>query len=908
MSLEPGTSVGHYRIASKIGSGGMGDVYRAHDSRLDREVAIKLLPGDFSRDDDRLRRFEQEARATSALNHPNILTVYDIGEHEGAPFIVAELLEGEELRRRLDEGPIPLRKVTDYARQIVTGLSAAHEKGIVHRDLKPENLFITADDRVKILDFGLAKLNEPSPSGRGSDDATRRALTSPGVVMGTAGYMSPEQVRGSAIDHRSDIFSFGVILYEMLTGRKAFHGDSMVELMNAILKEEVPEWDDEDRKVPLALDKIMRRCLDKQPAHRFHSAHDLGFALEALSIPTASGSGRSAVLERPDSGSAPALAGNRQRFWQIVAAVSTTFAIAIGITAWTWRSKPARRGQALAFSPLSFEQGGQCCAVWSPDGKAVAFAAAENKASALQIYVRYLDSQVPRQVTRLPADGSPIQWTTAGKIIFEAPSTGPALWSVSPVGGKPERFLDLAQMTFRATAVSRDGSTVAVFRPDQDGVFRVWIGSPPGSELRRYDPSPFEAASLTNVPRMEFSPDGQQLVLFRNAAGGSGEEAWVLPVPANAANPPRRVLADLRLASSTAGVSWMPDNRRVLLSAATGDEPPHLLLADTISGTADVLLNTTKANTQPAVSPDGAMVAFREVTRDYDIVSIDLATGAVKPLIATQRSEYHPMWSPKASAMAYVTDRNGEREIWLHQPGQPDRPLVTPRDFPPDTTASFLAPSLSPDGSRLIYTRWARGAGHVQLWISAVTGGPPVRVLTGDAPRQELPGSWSPDGHWFVYWAYEGGRHSLNKVKTTGMATPEVIASGIGSTSLVPTWSPSGEWILISRDARLEILSPDGKASRQLPGDSWLGATFSSDGKLVHAIQYANSRLELVSFGIAGGAVKTPHSLDIKDMPGGPGSPTMRLSLTPDGKSLSYTTLKSDAVLWLMTGLGPPGR
>src|SRR5438045_2286410 len=193
----------------------MGEVYLADDMRLDRKVAIKVLPADFSKDKDRLKRFEQEAKATSALNHPNILTVYDIGEHDGSPFIVAELLEGEELRQRLDDGAIPLRKVTEYAQQIVSGLSAAHEKGIVHRDLKPENLFITKDDRVKILDFGLAKLREPDTNIHGSEDATRKAMTDPGVVMGTVGYMSPEQVRSQSADHRSDIFSFGVILYEM---------------------------------------------------------------------------------------------------------------------------------------------------------------------------------------------------------------------------------------------------------------------------------------------------------------------------------------------------------------------------------------------------------------------------------------------------------------------------------------------------------------------------------------------------------------------------------------------------------------------------------------------------------------------------------------------------------------------
>src|SRR6185369_15535153 len=218
MSLSPSTTLAHYKIVAKLGAGGMGEVYRAHDSRLNREVEIKVLPHDFADNSDRLRRFEQEAQATSALNHPNILTVYDIGEHQGSPFIVSELLEGEELRERLNDGSIPLRKVVEYAQQIVSGLSAAHERGIVHRDLKPENIFITKDDRVKILDFGLAKLRDPDSAVSGSEDATRKPLTNPGVVMGTVGYMSPEQVRAQVVDHRSDIFSFGSVLYEMIAG------------------------------------------------------------------------------------------------------------------------------------------------------------------------------------------------------------------------------------------------------------------------------------------------------------------------------------------------------------------------------------------------------------------------------------------------------------------------------------------------------------------------------------------------------------------------------------------------------------------------------------------------------------------------------------------------------------------
>src|SRR6266540_5265681 len=283
MELTAGSRLGPYEILSPLGAGGMGEVYRARDPRLGRDVAIKVLPASFSADPDRLRRFEQEAQAAGALNHPNITIVYDIGTHENAPYVVQELLEGETLRMELSGGRFSPRKAIDYALQITQGLAAAHDKGIVHRDLKPENLFVTKEGRVKILDFGLAKLTQVGQSGVTTNLPTVTPGTEPGVVMGTLGYMSPEQVKGRPADARSDIFSFGAIFYEMLSGNRAFHGESAAETMSAILREEPPDLSVTNQSISPGLERIVRHSIEKNPEQRFHSVHDVAFALEALS-------------------------------------------------------------------------------------------------------------------------------------------------------------------------------------------------------------------------------------------------------------------------------------------------------------------------------------------------------------------------------------------------------------------------------------------------------------------------------------------------------------------------------------------------------------------------------------------------------------------------------------------------
>src|SRR5208337_3322198 len=365
MGLPSGTKLGPYEIQAPLGAGGMGEVYRAHDGRLDRTVAIKVLPASFSADRDRLQRFAQEARAAAALNHPNILSIFDIGEENGAPYVVSELLEGDTLRDRLRSGPIPIRKATDYALQVMRGLAAAHEKGIVHRDLKPENLFLTDDGRAKILDFGLAKLTLPATQTESGDAPTIQA-TEPGLVMGTVGYMSPEQVKGKPADARSDIFAFGAILYEMISGKRAFHGDSTAETMSSILKDDPPELTETNRNVSPALERIVRHCLEKNPAERFQSARDVAFNLEALTdISTSSRSGAQVVRLEEESAKA--------RRWLLPVLGGLLL-----LASWAGIYGLARRGAAAnpTFHEVTFRNGTIWDARFAPDGQTIIYGAA----------------------------------------------------------------------------------------------------------------------------------------------------------------------------------------------------------------------------------------------------------------------------------------------------------------------------------------------------------------------------------------------------------------------------------------------------------------------------------------------------------------------------------------------------
>jgi Tol biopolymer transport system component/DNA-binding winged helix-turn-helix (wHTH) protein len=640
---------------------------------------------------------------------------------------------------------------------------------------------------------------------------------------------------------------------------------------------------------------LLRKALGDDPGHAAYiqTVPRLGYKFVAQVI----------VVGSATEVSAPVAAhGPRERMRWVLGLV-VGVAIVAGTTLLLGRGA-ASRTKARTLTPFSSAAGENMHPVWSPDGTGVAFAVKPNETDPPQVYVRYLDSSSAMQLTHDQNGGAPIAWIT-GRIVFESSRAPAGLWTISPASGEAEPLLAIGNPTARYLAhVSGDGLVVAYYDADKNGAYGVMISSPAGSPAKPYSPAPFTTQTLLGVPQVKFSPDGKQIVLLRNAGGG--QEAWLMPYPANASNPPRRILRNLQ-GDLGETVSWMPDNRRIVLGMTSGSEPSQLHMVDTVSGEYSALSTGTARQELPAVSPDGKKLVFQEEKRDRDLFSIDLASSAVRPLLATNSTEGEPAWAAKASVMVYVTDRGGQREIWLHKPGEDDRALVTSRGFPTGNAGQFISPVLSPDGDRVIYARGER-TGSGGMWMSAVAGGAPVLVVNPTLVVKDeihIPGSWSPNGEWIAFLKFLNGKADLYKVRTTGQAQPELLKAAVkrsGSGS-VPAWSPTGEWIL-SEDDGLKLFSPDGKVTRALDPRNAMACGFSRDGSLVYCIRQERKSDPgvFVSVPVAGGPEKVIGPVAPENKPLF-GSLSLGLSLAPDGKTFSYTTRKTTANLWIMGGI-----
>ena len=497
MALTSGTKLGPYEIVSLVGAGGMGEVYRARDSRLRRDVAVKILPPSFSQDAERLRRFEQEVRVVGALNHPNILAIYDTGSYNGAPYLVSELLEGETLRKHMEGASLPQRKAIDYGIQISRGLAAAHDKGVVHRDLKPDNIFVLHDGRIKILDFGLAKLTREDPLGSATPELQTvdhpQSNTVPGQVLGTVGYMSPEQVRGQPTDQRTDIFALGAILYEMLSGKRAFKRDSSVETLNAILKEEPEELQEIAPSLSPGLDRVVRHCLEKNPAQRFQSASDIAFDLETISSQSGTGSRLRAVTDQ------------RRSYWKPAAAV-----VVVGIAlAGTYF---AARNSAPVLTPhfhqLTFQRGRIFGAKFAPDGQSILYSAAWNGAPKEQVYSTRTDALMSRPIDLM--DSEVLSISSKGEMALRQGSDNNnvprGMLAVVPLtGGAPRELLgDVLHASW-----SKDGQSLAAVH---------FVG--PECRLEYPIGKTIYSTNTGDISDVDVSSDGKQIAFFDHPNAG----------------------------------------------------------------------------------------------------------------------------------------------------------------------------------------------------------------------------------------------------------------------------------------------------------------------------------------------------------------------------------------------------
>src|SRR3981081_1080007 len=551
MTLPRGIKLGSYEIVASLAAGGMGEVYRARDESLGRGVALKVLPKELASDPDRLRRFEQEARAAAALNHPNILAVYGFSTtEEHAPYLVTELLEGQTLRERLQQGEIPIRKAVEFALQTARGLAAAHDRGIVHRDLKPENLFLTRDGVVKILDFGLAKLIVPE-TGASQTSVATVSVSEPGVVLGTVGYMSPEQVRGQVIDHRSDIFSLGAILYEMVSGNRAFEGQTAADTMSAILKEDPAELSGAGRNRPPALGRLIHRCLEKDPAERFQSARDLAFNLELLS------------REESGSGAAAAFPARGGRRWLIpaLAALALLGAAGLGFLARGLRPRVENSSPAELRRLTDFV-GMEEFPALSPDGKSVAFTA--DVSGRRQIWVRLLAGGTPLQVTRDDADHQYPRWSPdSSSLIYFSPSREPdgegKIWQISALGGTARPLVN----SLGGADLSHDGKHIAYFHSHQGELERA-VADPDGSNPCRLTSLPTEY----NYSDLRWSPDDEKLGFQR----GRTFDYDVFYVAAEGGS----TQAITQDGNPLEGFAWLPDGSGVVYSSSRGDTVLYL--------------------------------------------------------------------------------------------------------------------------------------------------------------------------------------------------------------------------------------------------------------------------------------------------------------------------------------------
>jgi serine/threonine protein kinase/Tol biopolymer transport system component len=855
MAVTAGTKLGPYEILAPLGAGGMGEVYRARDTRLDRTVAIKILPATFAGDADRLDRFEHEARLLSTVNHPNLLAIHDVGAQDGVHYLVSEFLEGQTLREKMNTGPLSQRRVIEYGLEMAKGLAAAHEKGIVHRDLKPDNIFVTKDGRVKILDFGLAKQSFTAEMGSGEGATlTGPTPTTPGTVMGTAGYMSPEQVRGQTVDYRSDLFSLGAILYEMISGKRAFKGDSSVETMNAILKEDPPELSESNLQVSPGLERIARHCLEKEPGMRFQSARDLAFDLESLSSLSSSAK----VMPAP----------RWAKIGRLHASLLAAISILLLVTAAAfWAGRATVPGSNPVFTRLTFRGGHVASARFAPDGQTIVYSAAFGD-DPVELYTTRPDSPQSRELglkrsSILAISRSTELAVTLEHTFFTANASSGTLARLPLSGGAPR---EVAENVLSADW-SPDGNTLAAVR-FADGQTRLEY--PLGKAI-------YTTGGWISDARV--SPDGERVAFIDHPI--LFDSRGRIMVVDRAGN--RKALTDTF--SDALGLAWHPSGKEIWFTGSY----IHLssnLFAVNLSGKQRLVWGGAGEVIVQDISQDGRALFIRGNRR-----------RGIAGLFPGQKGETDLSWqdwslplsiSPDGKWIFFAEEGDGGGAKYSAYMRNTDgSPAIRLGDGTPY--------SVSPDGK----------------WVASVIPGEPEQLnllptRTGDVRNLSQPGfnydfaQWLPDGKRLLLIGNEVGKPSRNYVQDAAGGPPTPVTPE-GVTGFL--WLDDKSVAAPRDDSNWTLYPIDGGQPRDMRALLPIRATRNSarSGRYIFASLRQEVPIKMYRFDSVTGEKQLWKELAPVDSAGVYN--LGQFSLTPDARWYVYSYVRDLSDLYIVEGL-----
>lgn len=894
MTLSLGLHLGSYEILELLGKGGMGEVYRARDTKLLREVAIKALPEAFAEDPERLARFQREARLLASLNHPNIATVHGLEQANSVRFLVLELVPGLTLAEKLKAGPVPMREALQIFHQITEGLGSAHEKGIVHRDLKPANIKVTPEGKVKILDFGLAKAFESSSSSVAdfTDSPTESLIaTENGMILGTAPYMSPEQVRGRMVGRSSDIWAFGCVCYETLTGKRAFQGDTASDTVAKILAAE-PDWS-KLLDTPVSIQRLLRRCLQKELNHRLQDIGDARIEIEEiLAAPQ-----ESIETELTSAKPKPTSAWKRTAQWAAVGLLAMIALLAMWFTQSKIRQSSDR--QTVRFIRLTDFPGLEEFPAISPDGKSVAFTA--DVSGKQQIWIRLLVGGPPLQITHDAADHLFPRWSQdSASLIYYSPSeteTHGTIWEVSALGGSPR----LITKSIGGVDLSHDGKKIAFFR-FQSGRVELALVSRNGSNpelIARLDPA-------FNYFYPRWSPDDEWISYQR----GIVFDYDIFVVPAKGGEP-RSLFSDGSLLS---GFSWLPNGNGIVYSSSRGSTilylPPFNLWTVDLKGKAPRQLTFGETSYfYPDLNKTGSLVASR-MSMQFDIwrypvdsTPVENVSRAVR--ITRQTGQVQtPSISPDDRELVYLSDSGGHGNLWVLKLDSGETRQITHEQ---DPGISIGVPVWSPNGKNIAFVLRKPGGWTVDLWLVSPDGSNLRRVSERSGWA-----AWSSDGRWLYYSVSTQGIWELKKVSMERDQPVTIRPENLQA----PAVAPDGSALYFTRylanvngaaDQEIRVARPENGPSQilaRIPGSripAWqlVNPVISSDGKWLAMPLSDEGVTNIWAMPTAGGA----PLWQITDFGQRRTFIARRVSWSSDGKFIFAAIGEGDADVLLLNGL-----